>query len=194
MQPEEPNPTNAGKLFIVSAPAGTGKTTLVNRLKQQVPYLRETISCTTRQPRESETHGLDYFFMKEQDFREAIEQEAFLEWVKLYNDYYGTLKEQVKLLQNQSYHVIMVIDTQGALRIKEQVPATLIFISPPSLDELRRRLKGRGTESHEVIEQRLEWAKHELQQAHLYDYNIINDNLEEAYATLKNIIQRQERR
>jgi guanylate kinase len=193
MEIEDASPLASGKVFIISAPAGTGKTTLVNRLKQELNYVRETVSCTTRSPRDNEVHGVDYFFMRQEEFQLALQENAFLEWVELYNCYYGTLRHQVEELKNEGYHVLLVIDTQGAMRIRKELEATLIFISPPSMDELRRRLYWRGTETREVIERRLSWAEHEMKQSHLYDYNIINDNLEQAYATLKNIIQKEGR-
>lgn len=177
-----------GHLFIVSAPAGTGKTTLVNRLKQELSFLRETVSCTTRSPRPGEQHGVDYFFMERLEFEKSISEGAFLEWVRLYNDYYGTLHNQVDSLLEQSFDVIFVIDTQGALKLKSKLVATHIFIAPPTIEELAHRLRKRGTDSEEAIKKRLSWASHEMAQAHLYDYTVINDNLEKAYAELKNII------
>lgn len=177
-----------GHLFILSAPAGTGKTTLVNRLKDDFPDLRETVSCTTRAPREGEVHGVDYFFMTRTQFKQALQEGAFLEWVQLYNDYYGTLHNQVQTLLQQGHHVILVIDTQGTLKLRGKLNATTIFISPPSLEELARRLRDRGTESSEAIEKRLTWASHEIAQAGLYDYEVVNDNFEDAYQRLKNII------
>lgn len=193
MEIEDTSPLGRGKVFIISAPAGTGKTTLVNRLKQELEYVRETVSCTTRAPRENEVHGVDYFFMSHDQFKLALSENAFLEWVELYGCFYGTLRHQVEDLQNEGYHVLLVIDTQGAMEIRAKLEAKLIFISPPSMEELRRRLYWRGTESKDVIERRLNWAEHEMKQSHLYDYNIINDNLEQAYATLKNIIQKEGR-
>lgn len=193
MQKDDACPVEKGKLFIISAPAGTGKTTLVNRLKSELDYVRETVSCTTRSPREKEVHGVDYFFMADDEFQFALQQGLFLEWVELYGFHYGTLFHQVEDLQKEGYQVLLVIDTQGAMELKKKIEATFIFISPPSMEELAHRLRWRGTESAEIIEKRLSWAHREMQQAHLYDYNIINDNLDQAYATLKNIIQKESR-
>jgi guanylate kinase len=181
-----------GKLFIISAPAGAGKNTLVNLLKQQLPHLKETISCTTRLPRLGEEHGRDYFFMSPQEFQTAIDQNELLEWVELYGHRYGTLKQQIFTLQSKGYDVVMIIDTQGAIKIKQQLQATLIFICPPSMNELRLRLKKRATESEEVIAQRLIWAEQEMEQKHFYDHAIVNDILDQACLNLKKIFESSE--
>lgn len=194
MKPYRKCPSGRGHLFIISAPAGTGKSTLINRLKKELDYVKETVSCTTRCPRPGEVHGVDYFFITPDQFNEALHQDAFLEWVCLYSYYYGTLKHQVQRLQNEENHVILVIDTQGAMKLKGEVDATFIFISPPSLQELKNRLKTRGTEGADEINRRLARAKNELSLAGEYDYHIVNDNLETAYATLKGIIAKEERR
>lgn len=191
MQKDDVLALSKGQLFIISAPAGTGKTTLVNRLKNEVDYVRETVSCTTRAPREKEVHGADYFFMTQEEFKMALAEAAFLESVELYGHYYGTLYSQVKNLQDEGYHVLLVIDTQGAMKLKsKQIEATFIFISPPSIEELERRLYLRATESSELIQKRLNWAHQEMQQAHLYDHNIVNDDLDQAYNNLKKVIQK----
>ena len=174
--------------FVVSAPAGSGKTTLVNRLKQEMPRIKETVSCTTRSPRVNEVDGVDYHFISKEQFQKAIEHNEFLEWVMLYDDYYGTLTNEIARLHDQGNHAILVIDTQGACKLKSKLDAIFIFISPPSLEELRRRLESRGTESSASIEKRLKWAVEELQKIPFYDYHIINDNLDVAFDALCSII------
>lgn len=180
-----------GSLFIVSAPAGTGKTTLVQRLTTENPNVVASISYTTRKPRGEEVDGKDYHFISKEQFEKMIADNQFLEYVKLYNYYYGTSKEQVNKELQKGHQVILVIDTQGALKLKDnKVNAKFIFIKPPepAIEVLRERLSGRGTESKEVIEKRLAEADRELRAAKHYDYIIINDNLDDAYNSLRNII------
>lgn len=179
--------TKEGLVFIVSAPAGTGKTTLVQRLAQEFPSIIASISYTTRQPREGEIHGVHYHFITDSEFKAKIACEDFLEYVELYGTYYGTSREWIKEQQRQGKHVILVIDTQGALQLKGQLSAVSIFIRPPSLEILRQRLVLRQTESAEMIERRLEWARIELEAARQYDYQLINDHLETAYQVFKSI-------
>lgn len=181
-------PEKKGRLFILSAPAGTGKSTLVNRLKAQFPFVKETVSCTTRSPRVGEVHGVDYFFMTNEQFDAAEKKGAFLESVDLFSHRYGTLRHQVETMIDERNYAILVIDTAGAKKIKEQVEATSIFISPPSLEELAFRLKKRGTEQPSELAIRLERAKKEMTMASDYDEQIVNDDIESAYKALKKII------
>lgn len=178
-----------GRLFIISAPAGTGKTTLVQKLVREFsPSLIASISYTTRLPREGEKEGVHYHFISENEFEKKIGTTEFLEYVKLYGIYYGTSRHWVEEQQNQGKHVILVIDTQGALQLKGLLPAVFIFISPPSLDVLRARLINRQTETSETLAKRIDWAQKELQAASYYDYQLINDDLETAYQILRGII------
>jgi len=177
-----------GKVFIISAPAGTGKTTLVQKLTHEFPCVVESISFTTRKPREGEIDGVHYNFVTEKEFERKIAEGEFLEYVRLYGYYYGTSLEWVESRLQQGKHVLLVIDTQGALLLKGKIPATYIFIAPPSIEDLRDRLVRRGTETPEKIEQRLEWSKKEMQVAKFYDYNIVNDDLHIAYKVLKSIL------
>lgn len=179
---------NSGLAFVVSAPAGTGKTTLVQMLVQEFPCIVESISYTTRSIRTGEAPGVHYHFISEKKFEEKIANNEFLEYVKLYGYYYGTCKKDLAQLQSEGKHVILVIDTQGALQLMKRFSATFIFILPPSLEALRERLKKRRTESEAVIDERLEWARREIEAAKFYDYNIINDNLATAYQVLRSII------
>lgn len=178
-----------GRLIIVSAPAGTGKTTLVQMLKEEFPdRVTQSISCTTRKPRKGEIDGRDYVFLTEGAFEERVKREEFLEHAVVFGDHYGTLKGMVKGAQDKGKDVILVIDTQGALALRKKVEAIFIFIAPPSMEVLEERLRNRKTESPETLKKRLKWAQHEMDQAKHYDYTIINDDLEEAFEALKSII------
>jgi guanylate kinase len=180
-----------GLIFVISAPAGAGKTTLVNRLTDEFPAVVRNVSCTTRAPRPGELEGKDYFFFDKQAFEAKIAQGDFIEHAKVFKDYYGTSDEFIKKQLASGKHVVLVIDTQGALKLqklfKGRTPAIFIFISPPSLAELKERLVKRKTENLSSIEERLAWAKRELEMVHHYDYNIVNDHLDTAYAILKSI-------
>ena len=183
-----------GLVFIVSAPAGTGKTTLVDRLTQEFDCVKANVSCTTRKPRAGEAPGLHYHFLSDGEFEKKIAEKEFLEFVKLYGYYYGTSREKVRELQNQGKHVVLTIDTQGALKLKGLIDAVYIFIKPPSIDELRKRLTDRQTETAEVVKERLAWAEKELKAAALYDYVIVNDDLTNAYQVLRSIFIAEEHR
>lgn len=183
-----------GLAFIVSAPAGTGKTTLVQMLSQEYPEIVNSISCTTRKPRGGEVGGNHYHFMSREEFEQRITAGEFLEYVELYGNYYGTSREKVDEQLNQGKHVILTIDTQGALQLRGKYKAVSIFLLPPSLDVLRKRLIQRQTETAEVIEERLAWAIKEMEVAAQYDYMIMNDNLKVAYQALLSIIVAEEHR
>ncbi|HSX03950.1 MAG TPA: guanylate kinase [Rhabdochlamydiaceae bacterium] len=177
-----------GLVFVISAPAGTGKTTLVKMLCDEFISVADSISCTTRPPRPGEINGKDYYFLKKEDFEAKIAAGEFLEYAKVFDHYYGTLKEHVVQEQKKGKHVVLVIDTQGAMQLKEKkFPAIFIFISPPNFQELRERLFKRQTEHPELIEQRLSWAKHEMTMMINYDYHMVNDNLARAYEILRSI-------
>ncbi|QVL57230.1 MAG: guanylate kinase [Simkaniaceae bacterium] len=184
-----------GQLIIISAPAGTGKTTLVHMLKNAYPdQVTQSISCTTRNPRKGEIDGRDYVFLTKEAFEERISRGEFLEHAIVFGERYGTLKEMVTNQQESGMDVVLVIDTQGALELKKKVKATFIFIAPPSMEVLEERLKNRKTESPDTLKKRLKWAKHEMEQAKNYDYTIINDDLETAYEALKSIVIAQKHR
>lgn len=187
-------------LFIVlSAPSGTGKTTLCDMLIQHYPELCYSISCTTRQPRGSEEEGVDYHFLLPETFERLIAEDQFLEYAKVHGNYYGTLKDPIYEVLRERQCMLLDIDVVGASQIREHV-ATLpddnplkmgfvdIFINPPSLYELAERLESRGTDSHEVIEKRLEVAKDELARAHEYMYQVTNDDLDTAFRRICDII------
>ena len=184
-----------GLCFVLSAPAGTGKTTLVRMLSQEFPGIVESVSCTTRPMRPGEVEGKDYHFLSKQEFEEKIGQGDFLEYAEVFGYYYGTSRAYVLKQQEMGHHVFLVIDTQGAMQLKKkQFPAYFVFVSPPSPEELRKRLLKRKTESIEVIEKRLSWAKAEIDMVSNYDYHIVNDNLNLAYAILRSIVIAEEHR
>jgi len=177
-----------GLLFIMSAPAGTGKTTLIKMLQNEFPQVIQSISFTTRKPREGEMDGIDYFFIDENEFQKKITAEDFLEYVKLYDTYYGTSIRWVRDKIDEGKHVFLVIDTQGAKQLRGRLPATYIFIRPPSIETLRERLVKRGTETSEMVAKRLAWAESEMKAVAEYDYQIINDDLNTAYEELRAIL------
>lgn len=172
--------TNKGRLIVFSAPSGCGKgTMLAEILKDKNFYC--SISATTRNPRENEVDGVNYYFLKKEDFEKKIADNEFLEYACYCDNYYGTLVSEVESKLNEGINVILEIEVQGAMKIRSLRPdALFIFISPPSVDELRRRLRKRGTESEEVIEKRVSQAERELSFVSEYDYNIVNGALEDA--------------
>ncbi|MDX8431484.1 MAG: guanylate kinase [Candidatus Algichlamydia australiensis] len=180
--------SSRGKLFIVSAPAGSGKTTLVEMLCNERKDCVRSVSCTTRAVRGREIDGIDYFFLSPEEFEKKSLAGEFLEEAKVYEDRYGTLKSFVEERLTQGKHVFLVIDTQGALKLKGKVEAIWVFIVPPSIKVLRERLIGRGTETAEDIEKRLAWARSEMKKADEYDYTVVNDDLNTAFMRFKEIL------
>jgi guanylate kinase len=183
-----------GLLFVISAPSGTGKTTLAQMLCDEFPAVVRSISATTRAPRSNEKEGIDYYFISKDQFEKEIQEKKFLEYAKVFDNYYGTRLEHIKEKQRQGKHVLLVIDTQGALQVREKLPAILIFIAPPSMEELKNRMIKRHTEAMELIEKRLSWAEKEMETGKKYDYLVINDDLNTAYTVLKSILIAEERR
>lgn len=183
-----------GRVFILSAPAGTGKTTLVQKLVEEFPNVVASVSYTTRPQRPGEIEGVHYHFLSETDFVDRIAKREFLEYVQLYGNYYGTSRQWMESQLSQNKHVFLVIDTQGALQLKGKIEATYIFVSPPSLEELERRLQVRQTETQEVIDKRVSWARQEIQAIGAYDYLIVNDELDAAYQVLRSIVIAEEHR
>lgn len=181
-----------GKLIVFSAPSGSGKTTIVKHLlKQDHLNLAFSISAASREKRGTETHGKDYYFLSLEDFKKNIEDDNFLEWEEVYTDnFYGTLKSEVQRIWDLGKNVVFDIDVVGGLRIKEQFPEqTLsVFVRPPNLEELIKRLKGRGDETEEKINMRIAKAPKELSNAELFDVVIENDNLEKALNEAETII------
>ncbi len=174
-----------GKMLIVSAPSGSGKSTIVQWLMQEHPELRLyfSISCTSRAPRGNEQNGVEYFFLTPEEFRERIAKNEFLEYEEVYeNRFYGTLKQQVENQREAGQNVVFDVDVKGGVNIKKYYgdDALSLFIQPPSVEELRRRLEGRGTDTSEAIAQRLAKAEYELTFAPQFDRVVVNDDLEQA--------------
>lgn len=182
-----------GKLILFSAPSGSGKSTIINYLMQQGLGLHFSISATSRPPRGQERDGVEYFFLSPEEFRERIARNEFLEYVEVYEGrFYGTLKTQVDRQLARGEHVVADVDVVGAGRIKDVYGdrALTVFVQPPSVDELRRRLEGRGTDSAEVINDRIARAEYELTFAPKFDVVIVNDRLEQAEADALTAIRR----
>lgn len=178
-----------GRLIVVSGPSGVGKDTIVNEyLKISNDHL--SISATTRKPREGEVNNKDYYFLTKEEFEDRISKDDFLEYATYNECYYGTPKSSVLEYLEKGINVILVIEVKGAFQIKDKIKdSVLIFIMPPSLEELKRRLKGRNKDTDEMINNRLIIAEEEIGLKHKYDYEIINDNLDNAVKELKEIIE-----
>ena len=187
-------------LFIVmSAPSGCGKSTLIDMLLQEYHDIVYSISCTTRAPRGDEEDGLDYHFLSKERFEELIGEDAFLEYANVHDNYYGTLRAPIEEVLSEGNSMILDIDVQGAAKVRERVRALPntdplkigyvdIFVMPPSMDELRARLEGRGTDSRESIERRLANAEGEIARSGEYMYKVVNDDLAIAYKRLCDLI------
>jgi len=166
---------NPGKLVVISGPSGSGKGTVIKELFNLNEY-KYSVSATTRSPRIGEKNGLDYYFLTTEEFLKKISDGDMLEYVEIFGNYYGTLKEPVEKMLNEQYNVILEIEVDGALNIKEKFPETImIFLTPPTYSELEKRLRRRGTESEEIINKRLEKAKEEINNIYKYDYLVLND-------------------
>lgn len=178
-----------GILFIVSAPSGSGKTTLCNRIVDSIGGLSRSISMTTRPPRAGERDGMDYIFIEKEEFLKRKKKGEFLEWAKIFNEFYGTPKKYVKHLLAKGQDVLLSIDVQGAMKIKRLgMRAVYIFILPPSMAKLKERLVGRSTDTKKAIAKRLRVAKRELSYLERYDYVVVNNMLESAIENLRSII------
>ncbi|WP_321347156.1 guanylate kinase [uncultured Draconibacterium sp.] len=180
-----------GKLIIFSAPSGAGKTTIVKHLLQQGFDLEFSISATSREPRHTETHGKDYYFLSGEEFLAKVENDEFLEWEEVYKGTsYGTLKSEVERIREQGKNVVFDVDVVGGLNIKKYYgdEALAVFVQPPSVEELRNRLVSRSTDSEDKIAMRVAKAEHELSFAKQFDVVIINDKLEDAFVEAERII------
>ena len=178
-----------GKLFVISGSSGVGKGTVIKEFLRRNPEFKLSVSCTTRAPREGEEHGKNYFFLTKEDFQACIERGEFLEWAEFSGNMYGTQRPYIEEKLAQGKRLILEIDTKGALNVKKIMPeAVLIFILPPSFEELEARLRGRHTETEEAIQKRLASTKLELENSKHFDYEIINDNIDSAVQKLEEIM------
>lgn len=178
-----------GKLFVIAAPSGAGKTSLVRALMERLPALRFSISYTTRKQRPNERHEHDYFFVDKTQFERMVAANEFLEHARVFDNYYGTSKAQVEQLLNAGENVLLEIDWQGAQQIRRAMPESrTIFVLPPSREALEQRLRGRGTDSDEVIARRLKDSMADLSHWNEFDYVIVNDDFERATGDLEAIV------
>ena len=181
-----------GKLVIFSAPSGSGKTTIVRELLQRFPRLEFSVSATSRAPRGKERNGVDYFFLSPEEFRQAVQEDKFVEWEEVYSGTcYGTLRSEMERIWQKGNVIVFDVDVIGGINLKRIFggDACSIFVMPPSVEELRRRLEGRGTDAPEVIDRRVAKAEFELTKAPEFDHIVVNDSLDEAIAETTRIIE-----
>ena len=178
------------KLIVLSSPSGGGKSTLANYLMTLYPEIRFSVSCTTRKIRAGEVNGKDYFFLTKEEFEEKVANGEFAEFEQIFGNYYGTLKSEIKKHLNSGNSILFDVDVKGAVSLRKNFPedTLLIFIYPPSFDELQRRLQKRSTESPEELNTRLERAKEELTYQERFDHEILNDVLQDAFDHLERVI------
>ena len=182
---------NSGKLIIVSAPSGAGKTTLVKHLLENIDAIEFSVSCATRSPRENEVNGKDYYFLNIEEFKQKIENQEFAEWEEVYSgSFYGTLKSEIKRIWENGKSVIFDIDVDGGINLKKLYPenSLSVFIMPPSVDELEKRLRARNTESEDKLKMRVEKAEKELILAPKFDRILVNEDLEKSKQEIVDLI------
>ena len=183
-----------GLLVVVSGPSGAGKGTICHALLEKAPHLAYSVSATTRKPRVGEVEGESYYFLSVEAFEEMIAKDALLEWAKVYDNYYGTPLKKVEEKLAAGEDILLEIDTQGAMKVREKFPeGVFIFILPPSLAELERRIRGRDTETEDVLKKRLEAAVGEIKVGRLYTYAVTNDAVEDAVAAICHILAAEKR-
>ena len=181
--------SHSGNVFVLSAPSGTGKSTLARKLVKEVTDLNFSVSFTTRKPRPGEVHGRDYFFVDDATFDAMVAADGFVEWVKVYERRYGTGKAWIQEQLESGVDILLDIESQGARQVHAAIPdAVMVFLLPPSSGELASRLRGRGDESEDQVRIRLDYARHELSQFAGYDYLVVNDTVDQAYRRLESII------
>lgn len=179
------------KIIIITAPSGAGKTSITKQLMKRFPQLSFSISAATRKPRAHETDGKDYYFMSVEEFQQKIQEDAFVEWEMVYEgNYYGTLKSEMQRIWNNQQVPVLDIDVKGAIHVQDIYPKqTLsVFIEPPSVEELRRRLESRGTETADSLEARVSKASYEISFKHSFQHVILNDDLDKAIAEAISIV------
>lgn len=175
--------------MILSGPSGVGKDTILDRLFELDPRLDRVVTCTTRAPRENEVSGRDYIFLSDKEFQKVIEEGGFLEHMKVYAYWYGSPISEVMRIQNKGGIAVLKIDVQGAESVLERYPEVLsIFLLPPDMNELERRLRSRGTESEEKIQNRLQTARDEIAKAYLYQHHVINSDVKQSVETIQKIL------
>lgn len=180
-----------GNLIVITAPSGTGKTTIIREILKIMPDVVYSISATTRGMRPNEQNGVDYFFIDEETFRKRIDERQFIEWEKVYDYYYGTPKSFVEKVVSEGKSILLEVEVNGALAIQKVYPeAIMIYLLPPSLEELEKRLRERKTESEKDFQKRMERAKMELSLKEKFDYFIVNNNLNTAILELKEVIEK----
>lgn len=178
-----------GMLIVVSAPSGTGKGAIIERLLADDPNIRHSVSATTRNPRNGETNGVSYFFKEKKDFERMIANDELLEWDEYCGNYYGTPRQYIRETTDRGIDVILDITVAGAISIKRNYPdAVMIFVLPPSIAELEKRITNRGSENENSLKQRLEYAYSEFRHVSEYEYVVVNDNLETAVREVKTIV------
>ncbi len=180
-----------GKLIIFSAPSGSGKTTIVRKLLERMPQLEFSISATSRAPRGTERNGVDYYFLSAEEFRKAVEEGRFVEWEEVYaGTCYGTLRSELERIWSKGHTILFDVDVMGGINLKRIFgrDACSIFIMPPSIEELERRLQQRGTDAPEVIARRVAKAGFELTKAPEFDHTVVNDQLDTAVAEVETIV------
>lgn len=182
--------TGRGRIVVVAAPSGSGKTSIAREILRRYPTFRFSVSATTRPKRPTETHGKDYFFLERAEFEKRVAAGEFVEWEAIYGNLYGTLRSEVDAALAQGSHLMFDVDVKGALSIKRAYPeACLIFIRPPSVEVLEQRLRARLTEDAETLRQRMERVPMELDQAALFDHQVVNDVLSKATDEVDAIVQ-----
>lgn len=178
-----------GLLIVISAPSGAGKTTLCNALVSRFPALKESISYTTRQPRTGEQDGVDYHFVPVERFKQMIAENGFAEWAEVHGNFYGTAITTLEQARIDGIDILLDIDCQGARILKDRgINGLFVFVLPPSMTELRRRLESRSSDAREVIERRIARATEEIREVRWYDYIVVNDRLDEAHEALASIV------
>ncbi len=176
------------KLIVISGPSGVGKGTVLKEVLKRQDNIEFSISCTTRKPRVGEVNGVNYFFISREDFKKSVQNGEFLEWAEFSGNFYGTKKTVVEN-ELKDKNVLLEIDTQGALQVKEKMPdCIMIFIAPPSVEELEKRLRGRNTESEEAILKRLNFVEFEIENSKKFDYVVVNDTVDDTVNKLLEII------